>query len=255
MAWVARSCWRCSSADSGCRALLSKLDSCGILASPSSKRCGADAPSLCQGDCILRANCGQLLEMTCFATGAVTSCFDTCASATTTCNDASGSYVADQKCDGITDCDNASDEAGCPTFACEDGAKINEAFVCDSHLDCANGEDEADCAASFATTCVGAAAGGSAGTTSGGNAGAAGTAGTRSVGGRPGSGGSSATGGAAGYAGSMLTGGTGGGSSGAGGSVAGGSGNAGSSGSSGAGNFSVSDRNLACMRIESTITE
>ena len=57
------------------------------------------------------------------------------------------------QCDGSADCDDESDERGCPknhcgiyAFACATGVEcIHEAWVCDGGIDCPDGSDEWNC--------------------------------------------------------------------------------------------------------------
>jgi hypothetical protein len=48
-------------------------------------------------------------------------------------------------CDGVPDCNDGSDEAGCVPFDCGDGDSIPPAWVCDGAADCDDGRDESDC--------------------------------------------------------------------------------------------------------------
>jgi suppressor of tumorigenicity protein 14 len=73
------------------------------------------------------------------------SCITKCEPAPFTCG--SGEQVkASDKCDGYEDCSDASDEAGCATFACADGSStIPVKDKCDAFEDCSDGSDEVGC--------------------------------------------------------------------------------------------------------------
>ncbi|MDA3863500.1 MAG: hypothetical protein PF689_06480 [Deltaproteobacteria bacterium] len=49
------------------------------------------------------------------------------------------------ECNGYGDCDDGSDEAGCPVFVCDNDEEVPPSFECDGYEDCDDGSDEVDC--------------------------------------------------------------------------------------------------------------
>jgi hypothetical protein len=70
------------------------------------------------------------------------------------CLDHSNRYWPSSQCDGLGDCFDLSDEAGCPTFACgdADATVVAASMRCDGDPSCPNGADEAGCGAVLCST-------------------------------------------------------------------------------------------------------
>ena len=186
-----------------CQAVITKLQGCNLVQSTGSgtANCGAQTPSACESQCVAQSTCAELTSLFCELqpSTAFNSCLTNCENKLTQCPDNSGSYTADEKCDGFNDCANGSDETACPTFSCGNtGTKVLARNRCDGHSDCPNGEDELNCGTSGLSLTCPVGSGGSAGT-----AGSAGKAGSAGAGGSAGIS-------SGGYAGTIVTAGTGG---------------------------------------------
>ena len=108
-----------------------------------------DPQSQCETACKLAAPCDELRTLACTlsTTGETAACLEGCSSTYGfTCVDGSGILPMWQRCDTWEDCDDASDETGCPTYDCPDGSyTILETEVCDGFVDCDDETDEMGC--------------------------------------------------------------------------------------------------------------
>jgi Low-density lipoprotein receptor domain class A len=141
----------CGSGDSSyCERAVSKMESCGLLAKGSGiSTCTEPKPKeICNADCMLGASCADLTVLFCHSNGSATAfeaCTQNCeAKNRFTCKD--GLVISgDSKCNGVQDCSDGSDEAGCPTFTCRDGSKVSLQSKCNGYEDCSDGSDEVGC--------------------------------------------------------------------------------------------------------------
>ncbi len=136
--------------DAACSSAAAKLRSCNLL-SEGAVDCEGEITD-CHADCFAAAACAELETTLCGPDDVqttVATCLDGCAPQFT-CT--SGETIdANWQCDGMDDCADGSDEAGCPepaTFACQDGNEtVPLSWQCDGYPDCSDGSDEIGCPA------------------------------------------------------------------------------------------------------------
>jgi hypothetical protein len=139
--------------------LMARLQQCEIMSEGRFPEAGvkyayssmdeADASRMaCTSRCARNLSCAQLKSLACEEDPTYGwECVEKCAEVFK-CADGSGMTLLEWKCDGYDDCDDGSDEVGCPpppTFRCDDGSEIPERDRCDSFRDCDDGSDEDDC--------------------------------------------------------------------------------------------------------------
>lgn len=134
-----------------CKDYTDKLESCSIM----NGSIDCSVPTVgdylpCMYGCYAAASCGQIVDGTCGEdTGnAFVDCMLVCDALEFECG-GTQRVPAYFQCDSVPDCDDGSDEDGCPPadtmFACGDGSTIPAGFRCDGFEDCADDSDEADC--------------------------------------------------------------------------------------------------------------
>ncbi len=107
----------------------------------------------CELACYVNASCEELTNDQCGddePTPVMDACMDKCvAKYGFHCADGSETFPEDYQCDGEVDCNDGSDEQGCPagtSFQCADGSQtIAGDLKCDGFEDCADGSDEQGC--------------------------------------------------------------------------------------------------------------
>lgn len=128
-------------------ALVAQLDGCGLLTEgeigPSITR-AIYAPDGCYQDCLGGASCEELTAAVCRTSlDLLIACDQRCA---LRCGD--GTLLGiERRCDGVAQCMDGADEAGCPGVAeltCNDGTRVM-GRLCDGISTCLDGTDEADC--------------------------------------------------------------------------------------------------------------
>jgi len=123
--------------------LAARLQACGLLTGGEVGDLPFYAPSSCYERCLAAGACYELEGALCDANvELLVRCDQRCAFH---CSD--GSLIGlERTCDGRSDCADASDEAGCPTFRCRNGATARGGARCDLRGDCVDGSDEEGCA-------------------------------------------------------------------------------------------------------------
>ena len=134
-----------------CADYAAKLASCSVMnASVDCSVAPGNDYLPCMYGCYAAAPCGQIVDGTCGedASNPFVDCMLVCDALEFDCG--GGQHVpAYFQCDTVPDCDNQSDEDGCPaaqsTFACNDGGTVPAGFRCDGFEDCEDASDEDGC--------------------------------------------------------------------------------------------------------------
>jgi Low-density lipoprotein receptor domain class A len=128
-------------------AVLKKMRECAIL-SPEGKYNGTLETfyyDKCLARCLLSVPCEEV-KITVCASGhsnpLTTMCLALCANEFVTCPD---TLRPGKRCDGMMNCSDGSDEAGCDFFTCKSGQRIRDSQKCDDEPDCSDGSDEMNC--------------------------------------------------------------------------------------------------------------
>ena len=149
---------------SSCVAFFQKLRGCSLLTQgPLNCREPATVEGRsfvdCEARCLNQLACPVLQDFFCSSdsedmseTDSLRTCLDAC-EVIFTCADGEATFAWFEKCDGTDDCDDGSDEAGCPMFTCTSGEKVLARWKCDGYKDCDDGSDEAGCPARAELIC------------------------------------------------------------------------------------------------------
>ena len=133
-----------------CEAFKDKLQTCGVI---SQGEFGCMEPTVdedkCVVSCYINAKCNELGDYMCgvFGGTSLEQCLTECTgNDLIVCDDGVNLIPSHWICDGTPDCEDETDEAGCPEFVCDDtGEVILSAWQCDGVEDCTDGSDEIDC--------------------------------------------------------------------------------------------------------------
>ncbi|MDH5673666.1 MAG: LDL receptor domain-containing protein [Myxococcales bacterium] len=140
-----------------CERLIVRLTECGLL-TPGTHPCREpdEVAPHCIYQCMVGGSCSDLVIAVCAElvpgvdlgtySGDFLDCLEACATAEFSCADTQTIPHA-FRCDEIPDCEDGSDEVGCPAryVECGDGQRVHTIWSCDGLPDCADGKDEADC--------------------------------------------------------------------------------------------------------------
>lgn len=142
-----------------CDAWVARIRECGSLGEGRYAGCTnhGDPVEACEVACIQSASCTAVVDFFCGLGAEIFDCQGACiGELPVVCSDGMR-YSYDYRCDGIDDCVNGEEEAGCTatgTVKCRNvDQRIASTAVCDGVADCSDGSDEpAGCSDTFTCT-------------------------------------------------------------------------------------------------------
>ena len=150
--------------ESACNKAFDRAVECGIATKGTEPACELDTDELyflttadaqafeCLSNCQASAECTALERFECGdGEGPLLDCGLQClmGKGWTSCDGGASAYPTAWRCDGVDDCDDSSDEVGCPAappeFTCSATESVPQSYRCDAYEDCTNGADEDGC--------------------------------------------------------------------------------------------------------------
>lgn len=139
--------------------VVNALIACGLLTPGQAPGIGdATEPfDTCMWQCIAGGTCMDLEDLVCAFGPDGEALYNACNAQCVVSNGVAcdGTMQApDIKCDGFADCQDGTDELGCPSpFVCANGSQIPPDWRCDGYQDCEDGTDELNCPPAQVFTC------------------------------------------------------------------------------------------------------